>query len=701
MRPYPLNKQSVIVPHSRIANQFLQQASHFVPLHRAMRARRRVLLLHALDQRLLQKPPPQAPIEELPRRFPLQHVSNHALGHHPARSIVQVRKLVRNLQIHGQQRVLPLHDLRFHGSELRRRAVIIRRAIRRLRQTLIQRNQLRIQPMHRFDLVRLAELHLADPRRFKNAASRFLVGVHLHHALVNGRIDHHPRAASELAVRRQVNKHGLLVLPQRVHNLRAEFQHFSKHITRASAKPTPISKDHQRQLLPAPKVFNRLCRLIRAIREPHLSRLRLHNLSRVRVRRVRRNHTISRSRFNCNHSHRNPAKPCSSNHHALAPIREVLLERTHVKEPALAFGRPGQHVPHVVRSPLRRREFHVAFDRVAWRGDWRVDFDRARHVRQPPHDRVHAFLVILNQLMRHTVRKHDLRTSQLVERRVHVAPKQLVQRLEPCEDDRPVALLNHALSQPHQIRADSDRAARRKAQRKHLVVRKTRLARNQPRPAQVLHTNPVNLPNDIRKTIPNLAARLDLDALRGDRAPRQVVVVVFGEVQVLKTERWVVFILERYFEQRLERFHQSNPRARVARHVDARDAVRARVLARTVKELVLLHSKRARLERHVVRDQHNIAPFRILRRLHAQHPPDHSNIVEPRGPLHELHAGVVFVHHELRRREQASDSRHSRAVAALTPRVDQAHLKQRRQIIRVRRPDSSRRHSLHLLRPAL
>lgn len=50
------------------------------------------------------------------------------------------------------------------------------------------------------------------------------VGIHLHHVGVDLRVDDHPGAPAQLAARRQVDKGGLAVGAQRVHNEGAGLQ---------------------------------------------------------------------------------------------------------------------------------------------------------------------------------------------------------------------------------------------------------------------------------------------------------------------------------------------------------------------------------------------------------------------------------------------------------------------------------------------
>lgn len=57
-----------------------------------------------------------------------------------------------------------------------------------------------------------------------------LVSVHLHVTGVDGGINDHPRASSQLCLWGDINQHRLLVLPQSIHNVGPELQHLVVHI---------------------------------------------------------------------------------------------------------------------------------------------------------------------------------------------------------------------------------------------------------------------------------------------------------------------------------------------------------------------------------------------------------------------------------------------------------------------------------------
>ena len=74
-------------------------------------------------------------------------------------------------------------------------------------------------------------------------------GVHLHHLLVDGGVDHHPRAPAELAVGREVDEHRVLVLAERVDDLGAELEDFVRHVARPAREAAPVCEDDEGEVL--------------------------------------------------------------------------------------------------------------------------------------------------------------------------------------------------------------------------------------------------------------------------------------------------------------------------------------------------------------------------------------------------------------------------------------------------------------------
>lgn len=56
------------------------------------------------------------------------------------------------------------------------------------------------------------------------------VGIELHIALVDSRVDHHPRPSSQLSVRRNVDYNRLFVLPQAINYVCSKLQYLVVHV---------------------------------------------------------------------------------------------------------------------------------------------------------------------------------------------------------------------------------------------------------------------------------------------------------------------------------------------------------------------------------------------------------------------------------------------------------------------------------------
>mmetsp|Transcript_24056 Transcript_24056/g.72299 ORF Transcript_24056/g.72299 Transcript_24056/m.72299 type:complete len:381 (+) Transcript_24056:1327-2469(+) len=232
--------------------------------------------------------------------------------------------------------------------------------------------------------------------------------------------------------------------------------------------------------------------------------------------------------------------------------------------------------------------------------------------------------------MRHAVGVHDLRSAQLVLRRVDLPAQELVERLVAREDQRPLAHLDHARREAVQIRADAHGPARHVRQRERVRVSARRLARDGAGASQVLDADAVLRADDRVEREALLAAHFPIRALHGARGQR--LVVRRREVQILVALLRVLLVDPRDFKLGLELLHEPDARARVARDVDARQAARPRVLGRGRVELVLLDPERPRLKRDVVRHQHDLPTARVLRRRHGAVPRDHADAVAARRP---------------------------------------------------------------------
>merc|ERR1719393_36676 len=231
---------------------------------KAMKAMKAAAPAPAAHEGVLREAPAHAQVEVRPRLGPRHHVADDALGHHAPRPVVQVGELMRDLHVEREQSGLALGDLLAERVGLRLGEGAL--SDLELGGELLQ---LGVLPVHGLDQVGLAELDVADARRLEDAAARVLVGVHLHHGLVDRGVDDDPRAAAQLAVRRDVHEDRLLVVAQVVDDEGAELEDLAVHVTRAAREAAPVGEDHHGQVL-AREVVDGLRRLVGRVGVPHL-----------------------------------------------------------------------------------------------------------------------------------------------------------------------------------------------------------------------------------------------------------------------------------------------------------------------------------------------------------------------------------------------------------------------------------------------
>mmetsp|Transcript_80901 Transcript_80901/g.135348 ORF Transcript_80901/g.135348 Transcript_80901/m.135348 type:complete len:217 (+) Transcript_80901:353-1003(+) len=145
----------------------LKESSHFSVCH---------LGVHRLQlgtQFLLRKPPLGPPVEISTSILPFDHVTDHALGLHSPRSVVQVRKLVCNLQIQRHEHHLPVTDFLLDDLDFIRICCGC--------QLFIQCLQRLVHLVHFCNLIGLPEFDGSDTCRFQNTTATFNVSVHLHY----------------------------------------------------------------------------------------------------------------------------------------------------------------------------------------------------------------------------------------------------------------------------------------------------------------------------------------------------------------------------------------------------------------------------------------------------------------------------------------------------------------------------------------
>mmetsp|Transcript_23599 Transcript_23599/g.57152 ORF Transcript_23599/g.57152 Transcript_23599/m.57152 type:complete len:394 (+) Transcript_23599:556-1737(+) len=389
-------------------------------------------------------------MEVFSRTFPRERIADDALGFHASSSVMKIGKLVGNVQIYGLELVLAalnlLLDLHVIGVRL---------------ESLAELHELVVEPVHGLRLVALAVLDLADSRRFENATARLLVRVHLHVGRVDRRVDHHPGAPAQLPSRRDVDEDGLLVLAEGVDDLGAELEDLAVHVAGPPRESTPVREDHQRQVLPPAEVLDGLRRLEGRVREPDLPGLGLEGLPRFGVGRVGRDAPVDQPGLDGDAPDGNAAELSAPDDDALPPPPEGLFEAVLVEEarhPPLVSLHAGEHVSGIVGSLCGLEPDRPVYGILAGRDREHVARGLG-NVGEPVEDALHSLSVALHHLVGDPVGVHDLRASELVLARVHLAPEELVQGRVSSEDHRTVLHLDRPLSQPVEVSADSDRPA--------------------------------------------------------------------------------------------------------------------------------------------------------------------------------------------------------------------------------------------------
>mmetsp|Transcript_92551 Transcript_92551/g.238926 ORF Transcript_92551/g.238926 Transcript_92551/m.238926 type:complete len:257 (+) Transcript_92551:244-1014(+) len=254
-------------------------------------------------------------------------------------------------------------------------------------------------------------------------------------------------------------------------------------------------------------------------------------------------------------------------------------------------------------------------------------------------------MVAIDELVRHTVRNHDLRAAQLVLGGVDVTAEDLVQGSAAGQHHGSVDGLDGALAEAVQVGADAHGASGDVGEGEDLVVRTRRLSCDQTAALQVLHADASGrrrqaLAHDGLERVDRRAALL-LHLARHDRALRQLLVVLRREVEVLEAFARVRGVVPLHVDLGHELFHQAQPRTAIARQVNARQALRARVRRDLLEEGILGDAEGAGLVRHIVRDEDDGAALGALRRLHYEAPGEHAVAVGVRRGRGRLMDGAI------------------------------------------------------------
>mmetsp|Transcript_82995 Transcript_82995/g.201149 ORF Transcript_82995/g.201149 Transcript_82995/m.201149 type:complete len:263 (-) Transcript_82995:2915-3703(-) len=254
----------------------------------------RVSLADLADDLVLQNPPLHTPEEEAPSTLPLQTALDDSHCLHAAGAVVQVSKVLRDGCVQWQQLPLPSLD------SLLELFLLVTGGMAELP---VKVPELLVILVHCLHLLGTAVLYLYDPWWLEDPATGLHICIHLHFVWVDLRVDHHPSASPEFAVRRYVYKDGMLVIDECVDYLCAILENLAVHVSSAPGKATPIGKNHDRKILPAIEVAKGLRSLEGTVWKPDLASLGLDNFRALWVGRVRRHHALHTTRLHSNHSH--------------------------------------------------------------------------------------------------------------------------------------------------------------------------------------------------------------------------------------------------------------------------------------------------------------------------------------------------------------------------------------------------------------
>mmetsp|Transcript_90096 Transcript_90096/g.275896 ORF Transcript_90096/g.275896 Transcript_90096/m.275896 type:complete len:555 (+) Transcript_90096:1303-2967(+) len=297
-------------------------------------------------------------------------------------------------------------------------------------------------------------------------------------------------------------------------------------------------------------------------------------------------------------------------------------------------------------------------------------------------DGLDAVLVVGHQLVGHAVGHHDVRPAQLVLRRVHLLPEQLVQGLEAREDHRALDHLDVPLPQAVEVRADADAAARDVRQSEGLLVRPAGLAGNQAAALQALDADAAPRRRQVQahdrvQHVPLLGARRH--RVRPHGSLRQLRQVGIGDVQVLEPLHEVVRVHPRDLDQGLQLLDGAHPGPRVARNVNAGDAPAAGEGRSLLERGVLGRAEGPGLDRQIVADEDDVAASRVVGRTHGHEPHHHADgVLAAQLLLHQL----VAFEHELGGREEILGD--LVGAASPQPQLHEADAEQRREVVDVR-----------------
>mmetsp|Transcript_18928 Transcript_18928/g.28564 ORF Transcript_18928/g.28564 Transcript_18928/m.28564 type:complete len:255 (+) Transcript_18928:2928-3692(+) len=216
---------------------------------------------------------------------------------------------------------------------------------------------------------------------------------------------------------------------------------------------------------------------------------------------------------------------------------------------------------------------------------------------------------------------HNLRSTKLVLRVVHLATKKLVQSTVTSEKHRSLLHLNNTLTKTDKVGTNSNTTSGDITQGEDFIVSLGSFSCNLTTALKILYTNTLSCSNNILDG-PSLRTLLHIDRTFGKR-----LVNFISEVEIFKSLGWTSFINEFDFELGFEIVDETNSGSGVTCDVDTGELVLTSILRRLEEDLVLSNSERSTLDGDIVRNEDNLTALWVFRSLHLGHPSNHTNLV--------------------------------------------------------------------------
>mmetsp|Transcript_14117 Transcript_14117/g.35639 ORF Transcript_14117/g.35639 Transcript_14117/m.35639 type:complete len:505 (-) Transcript_14117:4504-6018(-) len=487
----------------------------------------------ALDNAILLDTTTNAPVHVGPGLAPPQTGSNGTDLLHASGAIMQIAVHRGHLTVQRKQKLLARLDFRIYPfpSALPR----------------VQALQLLVCPVHHFENRLLLEYDLSCCCRLQDSASCLLIRVHFHLVWIDLRVNHNPSSATQLPMRRDVDENWMLVLHQSIDNHSTVLEHLREHVASAARETPPVGENDQRQVFTAVEILDGLRSLESRVRKPDLTGLGLDNVLRLGVRGIRWDVTFYRPCLHCDDTDGDTPEAPTSHHNRLAPSAHVLVEASLVAETAqiLTVGfDSSQHMARVIWL-LARHESNLAVDRVPSRQHRRQRRNSLRHKSQPSQDSIHSRLVILDQLVCHTIGNHNVRPSKLVLSGVHLSAEKLVQGMVTRQNHGSLHHLDVPLAKPVEVGSDTHAASCGVRKSEDFVVCTRRLSSDHPTALQILDANAALSglqiqPDDGIQNVPDLS--VDRHGVRFHGLSRQGMEVRLSQKQVVEALVGIIFV---------------------------------------------------------------------------------------------------------------------------------------------------------------